>query len=497
MLRKLTKSACLLLGWAAAQQAGAFSLWGPLETWQTADLDYGTRYYYRWVDATANMGASENGGPKNFGEGSRLATPIVTYGFDITFLEYFGAQGVAAVDSAMRVFNALPPASSININNYLTEGNEQINYTAEAGSLVDIKSTVMWLVIEHMGLLGETHIFDLHSRMLPPAAPPCGFDYLVINRNWDPVTYDPSVYVNGRQYGYWIWDGCPAGVDVGDAIEIPYDSEVTRFTAVATPETLQLGGYYLGLTQDDVAGLKYLYSKDNFILQGLDSNSVAEPFESSWSPVNTTNASSGAVSNFFGLLGGVEKVTFVKVNFDPLLGTNFAPIIYNYKIPWIDTNGRLSQLSVQRTVNTPDILFTATDLNPVAVPLYDPPLTRSGSFILSPYVSPGAGITGSTITANMLVVLNDVGALFYNNNPYFMDSTNYDSWPIFIWGSFDGTTNAPIVYPTGTSIQYLEEQILEGGATVPPGSWAPVFNPNTNSAAGGTGPGGGVAGAGG
>ena len=29
-----------------------------------------------------------------------------------------------------------------------------------------------------------------------------------------------------------------------------------------------------------------------------------------------------------------------------------------------------------------------------------------------------------------------------------------------MWGSFDGTTNAPVVYPTGTSIYNLENQVL-------------------------------------
>jgi hypothetical protein len=491
MLRKLTKSAWLLLGLAAAQQAGAFTYWGPLEAWQTADLDYGLRYYYSLVSPTSicQLGTTENGGPKNFGEGSRLTTPIVTYGFDITFLEYFGEQGVAAVDSAMNVLNALPPASSININNYLTEGNEQINYTAEAGDLLDLKTVVLWLMIEHMGLLGETHVYDLHSRVLRAGAPACGYDYLVVVRNYDPYTWNPSTYVNGRQYGYFIWDGCPAGVGVGDAIEIPSDTEVTRFTAVATPEAIQLGGYYLGLTRDDVGGLKYLYSKDNFMLQGLDSNSVAEPFTSSWMPVNSTNTISG-MSNFFGVLGGVEKITFVRVNFNPLVGTNFNPIIYNYKIPYINTNGQYSQLSVQRTVSTPDILFTAADMDPTAYPLGDAALTRTNAFIVSPYASPGGGITGSTIVPNMLVTLNDVGALYYNQNPYFMDSSTNNGYPIFIWGSFDGTTNAPIVYPTGTSIEYLVEQILEGGASVPQGSWAPVLNNNTNTGTGtGTGTG--------
>src|SRR5580658_5627372 len=127
MLRKLTKSVFLVVSLAAAQHVGAFTLWGPLELWQTADLDYGLRFYYQNIDIGTRLGYQENGGPKNFGEGSRLTVPVVTYGFDDTFLEYFGAQGVAAVDSAMLLLNALPTADSANLNNFLTDGAEQIN----------------------------------------------------------------------------------------------------------------------------------------------------------------------------------------------------------------------------------------------------------------------------------------------------------------------------------------------------------------------------------
>src|SRR5271170_2006507 len=142
MLRKLTKSLFLALGMTVAQHAGAFTLWGPVEGWQTADLDYGApggiRYYYFFVEPS--LDGIENGAPKNFGEGSRLTTPIVTYGFDDTFLDYFGAQGVAAVDSAMQVLNALPGASKANLANFLTDGAVQINYTAQALELYDLKS---------------------------------------------------------------------------------------------------------------------------------------------------------------------------------------------------------------------------------------------------------------------------------------------------------------------------------------------------------------------
>ena len=116
MLRKLTKSVFLALGLTAAQHAGAFTLWGPLEAWQTTDLDYSspagsTRYYYFFVEPS--LDGIENGAPKNFGEGSRLTTPIVTYGFDDTFLQLFrsargggGGFGHATPQCVAQLFQA-------------------------------------------------------------------------------------------------------------------------------------------------------------------------------------------------------------------------------------------------------------------------------------------------------------------------------------------------------------------------------------------------------
>jgi hypothetical protein len=491
MMRKLTNSVLLALGLVAAQHAGAFTLWGPLETWQTADLDYGDpRYYYFFVEPS--LDGIEVGGPKNFGEGSRLTTPIVTYGFDNTFLEYFGQQGVAAVESAMQALNALPSASSANLANFLTEGAVQINYTAQALELYDLKSIVMTLMVEHMGLLGETHIWDLGARAKQGSAV-CDYEYFVMNRSYDPVTYEPSPYVNGRLYGYDIWDGCSIGVNVGAIEEVPQDATATpRYTAIATKSLQQYGGYYLNLTRDDMGGLAYLYKKNNYAYLALDSNSVAFPFSSStWEAVNTTNEITG-ISNFVGLFGGVEKITFVRVNFDSLLNPGFTPITYSYTVPFV-TNSRLSTIKVQRTVTTPDVLFTAAYLVSNGPPITDFELARNGSFTVTTYVSPGGGVVPSTINPQELIVLNNAGPLYYDYNPFFLDYLDYATYPIFIWGSFDGTTNPPIVYPTGSSIEELEAQVLEGGLPFPANEWAPVLNTsatNTTTTTGGTGGGG-------
>jgi len=494
MFRKITNSVCLLLGLAAAQHAGAFTLWGPLETWQTADLDYGDRYFYTVVQLLSGLGSTENGGPKNFGEGSRLTTPIVTYGFDSTFLDYFGSQGVAAVDSAMKVLNSLPDASSANLANFITEGNEQINYTAQALNMLDLKSTVLWLMIEHMGLYGETHVWDLMQRA-HFGTPPCDYEYTVANRNYDPATGFPTPYVNGQLYTYSIWDGCPIGVQVGDAIETTADTTAIRYTAVATPQGLQLGGYYLGISRDDMGGLAALYKKNNYAFQPLDSNTVASAFLSSWEAVNTTNPIAG-ISNFVGLLGGVEKVTFVKVAYDSLLGTNFPPINYNYTIPYV-TNYRLSQLKVTRTVTAPDVIFTAANLINSEALFNDLPLLRTNNYVLSPYVSPGNGVVPGTVTAQMFIVLNNVGPVYFNENPGFMDSQNFFEYPVFNWGTFDGSTNPPILYPDGSDIAELEQEVVSGQApNVPVYPWAPVLNPSTNNDTGAGAGGGGGAGVG-
>jgi carbohydrate-binding DOMON domain-containing protein len=53
------------------------------------------------------------GGPMNIGEGYRWNIPTLTYGFSRSFIDYFGSNGVAAIESAITILNSLPPASSL------------------------------------------------------------------------------------------------------------------------------------------------------------------------------------------------------------------------------------------------------------------------------------------------------------------------------------------------------------------------------------------------
>lgn len=486
MFRILQRLSGVILGLLAWNHALAFTTFGPLEGWQTITLDYGTRYYYG--------NDIELGGTKNFDEGSRLNVPIITYAYDYTFLSYFGAEGVKAVDAAMNAMNAMPAANKIKLSKFLTQGNQAINYTAQALSLTDIKSTVMSLMIEHEGLLGETHTWDLLYRDPTPVT--CEYGYGVINRNYDPVTHNATPYVNGVQVGYSIWDGCSNGVTVADAIEEMVDLTSPAqyvFSAVATRYGQQLGGYYLGFTRDDVGGISFLYNPARIKWESFDTNSVAQYGGTTWSPVNPFATNGGASNGFSGILGGVNKITYVKVAYDSLIGEAFTPIQYSFTVPFV-TNNRLSTLHVTRTISQPDILFTAGDFSQaepfnVTPNNYPDPYQRTFTFISNNIVTIGPNaVVNSVISPQEIITFNDGGPTYFNENPGFLDSQQFIIYPNLIWGYFNGSTNAPIIFPNYSSIQALEAAVLTpaSGSAIELGVYNPVnpFATNTTTTGG-------------
>lgn len=127
---------CFALG-LSALSARAFALLGPVQPWmQTSN---GVIYH------------GDIGGPIGITNGYRWNVPVVTYGFDISFLNFFGSNGVAAVESAIQILNNLPPASQIVLTNY-PFGTVQLNNAAQAQNLFDLKSFTLSLLMEQMGL---------------------------------------------------------------------------------------------------------------------------------------------------------------------------------------------------------------------------------------------------------------------------------------------------------------------------------------------------------
>ena len=265
--------------------AWAFSLLGPVangpDVWQVTLIGYnplpvsGAPPYF--IDPLPT-------GPKNLAEEYRRNTPIMYYAANANFLDYFGSNGMVAVDGAFAMLNSVLTNGVDSYSAGLTEfplNSESVNYSAQQFLLRDLKSEILADMMEQLGLADAVrYTWCLHNRYLPPGAscvspgPGFGVQYQVVQRNFD-ITASPltniqySAYVNGELYTYRIFENCgaptPYSPPDADALEIPPDP-LFRSIPVAGglgEEGLSEGQFYTGLTRDDVAGLRYLLSTNN------------------------------------------------------------------------------------------------------------------------------------------------------------------------------------------------------------------------------------------
>lgn len=266
---------------AGVQSASAFSMYGPAESWQTANLGYErvaeTRFPDNdfWIIFFGDFSTL----PKNLGEEYRWNQPVLYYAYDQSFLDYFGANGVAAVDAAVALLNKLT-----NVSSYSADLSEfplreaRVNHTASALHLFDLKSAALELLVERLGLADPDHwTWCLRERILPPGLSCPTFHYAVIQRNFDPVTLSPSRYVNGNLFTYVIEQSCSP--DFGDADEFVVDPTDMYLSAVASPKisyprSIYYGYFHTSLTRDDVGGLRYLYRTNNMNIEGAGAGTL-------------------------------------------------------------------------------------------------------------------------------------------------------------------------------------------------------------------------------
>ena len=201
----------------------------------------------------------------NLGEEYRWNSPVITYTYDESFLNYFGSNGVVAVEKAMGILNAIPPASTIRTNYppaNATENNlwnypvrpDRFHPRAYNDRILDIKSYALAELFGFMGLGNpEDSAFQLEFGA-------------VTLRNWDPISYGPSKYVNGTLLSWTVLGGTNAQ---------PFPIDVTKpiITLAGTADhrvpRLDEGKYLVAPTRDDIGGYRYLYRKDNFNVEGL------------------------------------------------------------------------------------------------------------------------------------------------------------------------------------------------------------------------------------
>ncbi len=432
-----------------------FSLLGPLEPWQ--------------VERVGMNLAGDIGGPKNGLGFYRLNVPVLTYAYDPSFIQFFGTNGIAALESMIQFMNNLPPMSSITndgVNLYVNGqpapfDSQFPNFEAQTLGLYDLKSAAWAALLEEMGLAEpERWTFALASRVIRPG-PVTNFS--VINLSFDPITLAPTPFVNGTRYSYQIVDGQA----ISDAVEFILDPLESGFTSVAGQNNFQ-GLFYTGLTHDDIGGLKFLYSTNNVVVETLlptvtgrgpgaappaNTNLVNAP----WTPVfivtnvfgtNVTGGTNVVTTNNIvnaAPRGGINKFFFQRVEFDSIVGpfiarTNiYADVFY--------TNGQARFQLVQRAINQPDFIFAAghTPLTLAGFPFMYARTVTDG-WINNDALNGASTVGGpGVITPPIVITFTDQWPATLHQPPFLEE---FDFVQFAQWGSFDGTTNPPVLYPS-------------------------------------------------
>ena len=302
-MRSLVVLLCCLGGLLASKRAEAFVLICPMDPAELASGGVDFNY------------TDDLGGPKDLKRFFRWNIPVLTYAFDASFIQYFGLEGRVAVKEAFTIVNDFfsnsdyDGVSSLDLvkhgfrSNYNTAW---INNTAENAQIIDVKSLTLGLVVNQLGL-GNPHRFAFGINRMSTNTVGTQINFNVRLRNYDPITYKPTSWINGVNYSYrLIHDATPsAGVvqlpSFADMEEFTTDTSGNKWSAVAaipdafygnsaiywteTPSLFGFGVYYdnlnatggqiqprHALTYDDAGGLKFLYKTNNFVYESLDPN---------------------------------------------------------------------------------------------------------------------------------------------------------------------------------------------------------------------------------
>jgi hypothetical protein len=162
---------------------------------------------------------------------------------------------------------------------------------------------------------------------------------------------------------------------------------------------------------------------------------------------------------------GINKMQFVRRDYDSLLNRFWEPVTNTFTAVTVTNNATFIE-TIQRVVTAPDIVLSAADLAaPVGTypPLNIDMLVTSLQFDTNG-IPPGSGTYGPGNVAlagpgatTINLVFNKVGYLLVNQ-PGPGGQTN--AFTSFLWGSFDGTPNPPVIYPIGSSLTNFVGQIV-------------------------------------
>lgn len=446
----------------SVQVSTAFSLLGPFAPWQTQRIGYQIN--------------GQIGGPMALGEEYRHNVRTLTYGFTPEFMDWFGNTAVEEIKEVIEYFNDIGDLTLVDPNSFPLYST-RFNATAFQLNLVDLKSSAFFLITEFLGLTDPSQ-FVFTLRELEVIEDPVR-RYLVINRNYDPITYQPTPFINGHLHTYTtIFDNDTEAFPIVSTVD-PLAEEATTVTSLLTSGSFR-GTYLTGLTRDDIGGLKYIYRTDNFNVETLPpgtsfstgggpgvtgQNGSSTP----WTPIlpNLTNQVVTVNTNLVdqGLRPGIGSFNFVQAEYDSSFG-EFIPLIVR-DTDLVITNGLPVRQTIERVQDiSPDLVFS----------IFDDPLTilaeRGGlDFTSFDAISAVTGESGpGAVNVPYFVSLNRREPSWTNFSPFFLSQE--EGTQVVRWGSFDGSAEPPTVYPDRNSISFIEQ--LVSGSTGSGGAWIPV-----------------------
>ena len=190
-----------------------------------------------------------------------------------------------------------------------------------------------------------------------------------------------------------------------------------------------------------------------------------------------------------GTRGGVDKIRFIRRDYDSLTSQVWDPVTNDYVLPELDvTNSAITMRHFQRRVPRPDILFTTADLSSEnTVIVYSNSVDNATTIIRITITGVGSTLEFHTFNTDQsarpsnkagpgtiiddsilptLYILNRQFPVFESTHTG-VPPTEADQFPLNAWGSFDGSTNPPVVYPNGSSLGELEGLILGPASNTP------------------------------
>jgi hypothetical protein len=348
------------------------------------------------------------------------------------------------------------------------------NATAANLQIRDLKSAALSTVLGQMGLASpERWTYTLRDRTVVNNTT----NYTVIQRNFDPISLLPNNIVNGVLYTYTVAEPLLPG-NFADAVETRVSGNINNISVASVDDGggLLAGQFFTSLTRDDYGALRYLLRFNNVNTETLDANVTLVDTRSPYAPFQGTNAQTN-IPIAIARRPGIDRVSFNPIALDSLLGIVVRAVTNRYVDRYFNpTNNVLTNQTVQRVVNLPDILFAAGDLPPPALGLISgatlvrPTSTRwvnnsalpgntvaGGAAILS-----GPGVIPAALSNATAIVIefNTLGASranFSGAGARFLDERS--STVNGVWGYFDATTIYS-VFPDGVTIQDLERQLL-------------------------------------